>query len=226
LLFTSRYPIPGGDAFLHEIALPPLSPAETRKLFLRLPMLKDQEPSQLATVLHLIGGHPRMLEYLDGLLHSGRARLTIVTQRLQQQAQELRVSLEGDPKEIEQAVRETFLLGAHDIMLGQLLDVAEQAGTLEVLQQAAASSLPVDITGLAHALDGREPTPERVKEVSEAVQQLAKSSLITRLTDELCWVHRWTAECIKSRMEIEAKRACARRAGQHRLWVSSQPLAR
>ena len=82
LLLTSRYPVPMGREWLAEEPLGPLSRAETRKLFYRLPSLANAAPETLGLVLRHIGGHPRLLEYLDALLRQGTARLPEVTRRL------------------------------------------------------------------------------------------------------------------------------------------------
>ncbi len=42
LLITCRYPLPGFESVLHEVAIGPLSDSETRKLLLRLDSLRDQ----------------------------------------------------------------------------------------------------------------------------------------------------------------------------------------
>ena len=44
LLVTCRYPLPGPDRFLAQVPIPPLSAAELRRLFLRLPALRDLDP--------------------------------------------------------------------------------------------------------------------------------------------------------------------------------------
>jgi hypothetical protein len=58
-LVTSRYPVPLGREWLAEEPLGPLSLAETRKLFYRLPSLANAAPETLGLVLRHIGGHPR-----------------------------------------------------------------------------------------------------------------------------------------------------------------------
>jgi hypothetical protein len=44
LLITSRYPVPGPDRYLTRIELPSLSAAELRRMFLRMPALRDLDP--------------------------------------------------------------------------------------------------------------------------------------------------------------------------------------
>ena len=44
LLVTCRYPLPGPDRFLARVPVPALSPAELRRMFLRMPALRDLDP--------------------------------------------------------------------------------------------------------------------------------------------------------------------------------------
>ena len=44
LLITCRYPLPGPDRFLVQVPIPALSPAELRRLFLRLPAVNGLNP--------------------------------------------------------------------------------------------------------------------------------------------------------------------------------------
>ena len=37
----TRYPVPGGEPLLLEVPVPPLSPAELRRMFLRLSALRE-----------------------------------------------------------------------------------------------------------------------------------------------------------------------------------------
>lgn len=76
------------DHLFRHIAVGPLSAAESRKLLLRLPTLAGCEPAEVAKLLRVIGGHPRMLEFLDGLLRGGQARLPRVTKKLRAVASE------------------------------------------------------------------------------------------------------------------------------------------
>ena len=86
LLVTCRYPLPGADGLLVEIPVGPLSPAQTRKLMLRLNALQGRDPEDLRVIQEAIGGHPRMLEYLDAILRQGDARMRDVGLRLREQA--------------------------------------------------------------------------------------------------------------------------------------------
>ena len=82
LLVTCRYPLPGPDRFLAQIPLPPLSAAELRRMFLRLPALRDLDSEDRRLLMRAIGGHPRLIEFTDALLRGGRASLRHVQARL------------------------------------------------------------------------------------------------------------------------------------------------
>ncbi len=82
LLITSRYPVPGTGDWLATENLGPLTDAQTRKLMLRLSGLSSRDPEDVQFIRRAIGGHPRMLEYLDAILRQGEARLPDVKNRL------------------------------------------------------------------------------------------------------------------------------------------------
>ncbi|MDX2030205.1 MAG: CHAT domain-containing protein [Blastocatellia bacterium] len=210
LLITCRHPVPEGDAFLRRIAIGPLSPAESRKLLLRLPALQGLEPKDLARLLRLIGGHPRMLEFLDALLRDGQGRLLHVTQKLQQ----LLVDRQIDPRtkidDLDDALQAALLLGARDVFLEELLALARAAGIAEALLQTAVSSLPVPTAGLARMLEIDQLTAAR------ALDRLHDLSLL-HLADNAAWVHRWTAEGL-ARLDPAELSARHLRAGEYRWW--------
>lgn len=55
ILVTCRYPIPDAEGLL-RVDLPPLSPNELRKLFLRLPALRDLDTEDRRLITRTIGG--------------------------------------------------------------------------------------------------------------------------------------------------------------------------
>ncbi len=79
---TCRYPLPGPDRFLIRMPIPPLSPAELRRLFVRLPALRDLEPEDRRVLIRAIGGHPRLIEFTDALLRGGQAGFRHVQAKL------------------------------------------------------------------------------------------------------------------------------------------------
>jgi len=86
VLFTCRYPLPSDRIDLARIDVPALSPAEQRRLFLRLTNLRDLDPDDRRLIAATIGGHPRLIEFVDALLRHGRGNLRHVGQKLRQLA--------------------------------------------------------------------------------------------------------------------------------------------
>lgn len=223
ILFTCRYPIPGTAPFVAEIPLGPLSRAQTRKLLLRLPGLKNLDPEANRLIYDTIGGHPRMLEYLDGIMRGGIARLTQVTGRLQQQARQAGISLNTGLKDLPEAVQEVIVLGAHDILLNELLTMARDNGDEAILYQTAVSRLPVVAAGVAYALGEQEPDGKEVAGINAALHRLTGLSLVSEQAGELYWVHRWTAESLKCGSADEVHQDRCRRMGEYRLWNWKKP---
>ncbi|MCP4591655.1 MAG: hypothetical protein GY842_13020, partial [bacterium] len=71
---------------------------------------------------------------------------------------------------------------------------------------------------LAFALAGGEPTPDQVTAAALVMARLVDTSLLTRLDDDLFWVHRWTAQGLAARCDSERHHDRCRRAGLYRLW--------
>src|SRR5262249_25560133 len=82
LLITSRYPLPRADRFLGRVPVPALSEAESRRLILRLPALRDLDAEDRRVLMRTIGGHPRQIEFIDALLRGGRASFKHVQVKL------------------------------------------------------------------------------------------------------------------------------------------------
>ena len=226
LLITSRYPVPGMEAWLASRHLGPLTPAQSRKLVLRLEALRSQEPKSLALVQRVIGGHPRMLEYLDAILRKGEARLPDVANRLTAQLEKLGIDLDEEAADFEKALAIAEKVGAGDILLEELLGIAAERppghfNDAEILQQLAVFPMPVPASGVAFCLDGGSAAgPEQVREARRALERLAALSLVTPLSDEGYWVHRWTAQALQGHIEEETWRGYCRRAGEYlEFWV-------
>ena len=217
LLITSRYPVPEASDWLATEEPGPLSPTQTSKLMLRLSAL-PKEPESVRLIQRAIGGHPRMLEYLDAILKRGKsARVTDVARRLNEQAKLQGLNLADASATLGAAVRAALQVGAGDILLDELLElVAENKGDLEALHQVAVFPRPVSVDGLAFCLaGGRAAVPEQIVQVRGAVERIAQASLLTRTLDENVCVHRWTAEVLRSRIAPEAYKECCRRGGEY-----------
>jgi TIR domain-containing protein/CHAT domain-containing protein/AAA ATPase-like protein len=216
LLLTYRYPVPDTADLFRGISVGPLSAAETRKKLLRLPGLLGRDAREIATALRVIGGHPRMLEFLDALLLDGSERLGPVSRRLAALAVAARVDIADTTATLADATRITLQLGARDVLLEGLLDIARGQGTAEVLLQAAVSNLPVSVAGLARMLanDGPgDPTSVRA-----ALKRLEALSLVYRFPDGDALVHRWTADALGELEERTAVQVRRVRAGDYRMW--------
>ncbi|MCP4686811.1 MAG: tetratricopeptide repeat protein, partial [Desulfobacterales bacterium] len=220
LLLTSRYKAPGSDVWLSPTHLGPLSPAQTRKLFLRLPALEEKDPATLAMILRCIGGHPRVLEYLDALLRKGAARLPRVAELFREMAAKAGITEAEMGRDTDESIAQVLLLGAEDILLSRLLEViGAREMELALLHQASVFTMPVDAEGLAFAM--RRPAPPDKKDV-EAIEALLlpliETSLVTSLDGGMVRVHRWTGESLKERMDKAVFRDCCERAGEYRAW--------
>ena len=120
------------------LLLGPLSTAQTRKLLYRLTELKDRPPEVLGKILRLIGGHPRVLEYLDAILHRGTGRLSIVEEKLRENVGRLGLRVEDLGGDLKESLQDAIRIGAQDIFLDELLDqIVKDPENREVLGQAS-----------------------------------------------------------------------------------------
>ena len=215
LLVTCRYPAPEVDPWLRRIAIGPLSPAETRKLRLRLPALAASDIGD-DLLLRLIGGHPRMLELLDAILRGGAGRLPTVTKKLHQLARDQGVDLTTAPTDAASGIEAALALGARDVLLSELLAIVRDAGIEEELLQTAVSNLPVTPQGLARMLadDGAGD----LLTVEAAAGKLESISLLHRFPDGAVFVHRWTAQGLGDLSDTASQNARNIRAGRYRMW--------
>lgn len=220
ILVTSRYPIPDSESWLATVPLGPLTPAQTRKLFYRLAELKGRPPEVLASLLRVIGGHPRMLEYLDAILRKGTGRLPFVEKKLRDKAADLGLNVEHLGGDLDHALQDAMRIGAQDILLDELLDtVINDPEERKVLEQASVFPMPIDIHGLARALsETEEAEPERIDHVRQIAGKLVRTSLLTPLEEDSVWTHRWTAETLKQRMDPAVFKEHCRRAGEFLFW--------
>jgi tetratricopeptide (TPR) repeat protein len=216
LLLTCRHPVPEMDDLLWRVPLGPLSRAETQKLLLRLDSLRGRDLSELATVVRVIGGHPRMLEFLDALLRGGQGRLPHVTEKLQDLLTGTYLDAADAVAGLDEGLSAAVALGARDVLLSELLAIARGERIDEALLQTAVSNLPVEPAGLARMLaDGGEGDPASA---TRALERLEDLSLVHRFADKSAWVHRWTAEGLAGLVEAEEHRARHLRGGHYRWW--------
>ena len=150
LLLTCRYPLPGPDRFLAPIPIPPLSQAELRRLFLRLPALRDLDIEDRRLLTRTIGGHPRLIEFTDALLRGGHASFRHVQAKLRDLARAEGLDLRPGPAAGDGA-------GSGDAA-GQRRHPAHRLLTLltpaqeAILRQAAVCRAPMTLDDLAFTL--------------------------------------------------------------------------
>lgn len=138
LLVTSRRPVKwreGMEKEILELPLGPLSPAETRKLFWRLPALRKLPAEDLAWLYEQLGGHPLALKTFAALLKQQEDVEAGDDLKLEQ-ATETRSVL---PSVVATLVDETSI----DDLLARL-----EPGARELLVAASVYRLPVDRSGL------------------------------------------------------------------------------
>ncbi len=220
LLITSRHRPPDSESWLETLALPPLSPAEARKLIIRLPQLSSRGNDDLRAILQRIGGHPRMLEYLDAVLRRGASRLPEIRHRLNRQAKAAGVALTSPPATLDEAIARSLQLGAQDILLSELISLLTPTDR-DILYQAAVSNLPIDSGGVARALHDRTADAKEQAGVLASLTTLADLSLLSFVGEGTVFVHRWTAECLlspRSGLDEVERRDIHARAGRYRLW--------
>ncbi|MEA2676543.1 MAG: hypothetical protein QOJ81_684, partial [Chloroflexota bacterium] len=218
LLITCRYPVPNAEAWLRQVAVRPLSQAETRKLVQRLPGLQRSAPAEITRALRVIGGHPRILEFLDALLNSGEGRLSHVTQKLNETLETAKIDLRTAPADLDDRLQQAVLLGMRDVLLEELVAISRDQADDEVLFQVAVSNLPTSLEGLAHMLADGPADEARVESTRTALARLADRSLVVRLPDDSAWVHRWTAEGLARISDPAARAERCNAAGRYRRW--------
>ncbi|HSV67383.1 MAG TPA: hypothetical protein VLJ59_15920 [Mycobacteriales bacterium] len=208
LLVTSRHPVPGADGLLVPIHVLPLSPSELRRMLLRLPALRDLGVADRALLARTIGGHPRLIEFVNALIRGGGANLLDVQIKLRALAKERGVDV-SKPRPLGQAIDEAMVLGSADILLEQLLSLLNDAQQA-VLRQIAVSRAPMTLDDLGYALVSAPVPPS----LADTVELLADLTLVTSLGGAIS-MHPWTADLVTRNVDgslsAEHERALAMR---------------
>ena len=211
LLVTCRYPLPGPGRFLVPVPIPPLSPAELRRLFLRLPALRDLPAEDRRLLMRTIGGHPRLIEFTDALLRGGAANLRHVQARLRDLARREHIDLTVN-QPLAAVLDQAMLLGSADILLTELLTLLTPAQE-KILRQAAVCRAPMSLEDLAFTLTpGPGPDGGAAGRAPDQAALRADVDRLTALTlliagDDIV-MHPWTAEMITRNIHDDL-------AGQH-----------
>jgi tetratricopeptide (TPR) repeat protein len=198
ILVTCRYPIAGTKRALLRIDMPPLSPAESRRLFLRLPAIRDLTTDQRRLITRMIGGHPRLIEFLDVLMRHGTpAMFQHVTRKLHDLADDQGIDL-TPRRDLTTAITDAVRLGSRDILLdtliSQLTDTQRELALHAALARASATR-----TDFACAVHGTDHTPEQLQQVVGDVERLRDLTLLTALdttVDGELVMHPWVADYV------------------------------
>lgn len=187
ILITSRHPFQlpkSAEKRLQRFHLGPLSYAETRKLFWRLPQLDALNLRQQMQAYAVVGGHPRTLEYLDALLSGGRARFQDVAEKLRDELQKDGHDPEqwlADTKgDLDKALAQVVTVAVQDVVLNDLVKGLDDPLARTLLFRASVYRSPVDFHGLAWQV-GREyeaeaapdpsAQPRTIDEITRWIQQ-------------------------------------------------------
>ena len=206
LLVTSRYPIPEIEG-LAEVRVTPLSPAQARKLLLRLPGLDGLDADQARELLAVTGGHPRLLELVDAAVRGDTGRLRSMTERLRRFAEAENIDLTVARDQLAQAVQDAVTVALRDIALTDLLaEVAPHER--DALMQVAVSTIPVGTSMLADLLD-------QTGDLDAVLRRLTRFALLTPVGDGW-FVERWTAQGLRAvadpaQWQTRSRAAAARR---------------
>ncbi|MGW3603290.1 hypothetical protein [Micromonospora sp. NPDC005161] len=213
ILVTCRYPLPDDDRYLVRIPVPPLSPAELRRLLLRLPALRGLPPEEVRLLGRVIGGHPRLIEYVDALVRGRPAQMRSVQRKLRDLARQEGVDLRR-PRPLSAAVDTALVLGSADILLDGLLGLLTESQRA-VLTQLSVSRAPMTIDDLAYACEQEEGEPATdVQELTRVVERLTDLTLLTPGPGIL--IHPFTAEVL-DRQNTADKHQLHERAAAMRL---------
>jgi hypothetical protein len=195
LLVTCRYPIPDADLLL-RVDLPALSPGELRRLFLRLPALRTLAPEDRRLITRTIGGHPRLIEFVDVLVRDrGSATFLHVTRKLLDLARDEQLDVTS-PRSVEDSVAQAVLLGSRDIVLDVLVEdlTSEQR---KVLLQAAVSSAAFSSDDLTYANHGQDITAEQSRSTVPDIERLRDLTLLSPAPGGELLVHPWIASALR-----------------------------
>ena len=227
-LVTSRYPFELPDRAhrrLDGLHLGPLSFAETRKLFWRLPALDKLGKEEQLRAYADVGGHPRALEYLDALLRGGKARFQDVTDRMERSLEAKGIRrpdawMQGVAGDLDRALAETVTLAVDDVLLDRLLErSAGVPAAKELLVGAAVYRVPVDRIGLVWQVGEEIELPEAQQDRPPVQAPAGFDDALLALEDlgllapvgwsdpgaDLFFVHRWTASAVLAKSSAEEK---------------------
>jgi hypothetical protein len=195
LLVTCRYPLPAGPVRFARVKVGALSDAELARLLHRLPGLRSVSVGERRFVVRAIGGHPRLLEFVDALVRGEAARLREVDQLLRRLAADHGIDVDDD-RSLAEAVEDAMLLGSRDILLRELVATLS-SDDRELLFQAARSRAPMSPSDLAVARWGTEVGTETRISVGRSVRRLANLTLVDQAESGDLLIHPWIADALR-----------------------------
>jgi tetratricopeptide (TPR) repeat protein len=197
VLVTCRHPLPQPLGWLLAgVPVPPLTNTELGRLFLRLPAVRGLSEDDQRLVRRVIGGHPRLIEFVDALLRGGHANLLEVSQRLRELAHKQGVAV-GDPSgTVSDAVRGALQLGSLDILLDSLLDLLDPRQR-DLLDQTAICRMPSPPADMALSLTSSLDAVFAAG-LSADLQRLRNLTLLTPTADAA--VQPWLAGLLRDRI--------------------------
>jgi tetratricopeptide (TPR) repeat protein len=216
LLVTCRYPISGTEDTLHRVDLGALSAAELRRLFLRLPSLRELSVDDRRLVARTVGGHPRLLEFLDVLLRSGTtATFRHVTGKLRDLAAKEDIE-PARQRVLADGITDAVRLGSRDILLDALLDQLNQRQR-ELLLQASLAQAPFTVDDLAYTQYADDTTADRLRTVRRDAERLGDLTLLSPVPGDQLIVHPWVASTLDREHTTDERVARHKRGAAMRL---------
>jgi tetratricopeptide (TPR) repeat protein len=211
LIITCRYPfrLPENQhRSLKHLPLGPLSEAETRKLMSRLAGLETLTAGERRDAARTLGGHPRILEFLDAILRNGTFTYRDVQARLNAKLPEDALDALRNRGELSENLRKAVDLAARDCLVDGLMDLVTPGQTtllhfLSVFQSPRPSSV----------LDWFTKKNGLPEDTETALKRLSALSLVHR-DGGTAFVHRWTAEHLKTGMGEDRWKQMNRLAGE------------
>jgi len=243
LLVTSPLPFELPDRAhrrLETLHLGPLSFAETRKLFRRLPGLAALGRNDQHRAYTDAGGHPQTLEYLDVLLRGSASRFPDIAERMEFALEKKGIRqpeawLRQAQGNLDQALAEAVTLAVEDVLLDLLLEKPEEVALArELLLGASVYRAPVDALALAWQVaeevenPGDGPPLAVPEGFAEAVAALVSLGLLTPVAwsdtpeDARFAIPRRAAGAVLRRGPQDAVRQAHRRAARHSGWRADQ----
>ncbi|MET9224723.1 CHAT domain-containing protein [Lentzea sp. NPDC003310] len=192
VLVTCRYPIPGAESVLLRLEVPALTPAELGRFLLRLPALRDLSAQDRRVVVRTIGGHPRLIEFLDVLLRRGTAAgFRHVTGKLHALAAREHIDLTA-PRDLATGIGEAVRLGSRDILLDTITEELTPRQR-ELAHQAALARAAFTTQDLARTQHDTDPAPNELVATVHDVERLRDFTLLSTTFDDELVMHPWVA---------------------------------